>query len=485
MYNNVKVDNIFHKYKNYDFLIKEDGSVTSYFEFWIKAKEIALKLLSTGCNEGDFLLLKIENSEDYLKLYIACMQTGIIACPIDPDLPKERYEAILNEINPRYIIDNIQKINDIEIDDTLEKPSVNNEKNRNCIMLFSSGTTGKPKGIVHSVMSLLSSAKSFSQLSGINTKTIVYHHFPMFYMAGIFNMFLCPMVSGAKIVLGQRFSGKQMLNFWEIPMKNGVNNLTLTPTMAISLVRIYRHGKEVLKYIQSIDSIISTGSYLYETIFSEFLSKFSIPLQSCYGVTEAGGTITYKNKKESVIEKQDSVGSFNEEIKFLCNGTKHQPDEIIAKTPFMMSGYFIKGKIKSGLVNGYFYTGDIGYIENARLFVTGRKGDRIKKGGEFVSLSYIEDILMKFELIVELSVVSIEDSFWGNKILVFYVPCNHGIDNCINDKIDNYALKHLTSIEMPDEYICIDKMPKTSIGKVKKNDLINIYNPCSGLRTKK
>jgi acyl-coenzyme A synthetase/AMP-(fatty) acid ligase len=375
-----------------------------------------------------------------------------------------------------YIIDNIQKINDIEINDTFKKPPVNNENNRNCMMLFSSGTTGNPKGIVHSVMSLITSAESFAQLSGINTKSIVYHHFPMFYMAGIFNMFLCPMVSGGKVVLGKRFSAEQMLSFWDTPMKYGVNNLTLTPTMAISLVRIYRHDEKIMTYIQNIGSIVSTGSYLHGTAFTEFQSKFSIPLQSCYGVTEAGGTITYKNKRESIIKNQDSVGYFDKNIKFICNGTKHQPNEIRVKTPFMMSGYFINGKIKSGLKDGYFYTGDIGYIENARLFVTGRKGDRIKKGGEFVSLSYIEDIIMKFELIDELSVIPIEDSFWGHKILVFYVPHNHVVDSDLNEKIDNYAIKHLTSIEMPDEYICVDKFPRTSIGKVLKKDLINIYN---------
>ena len=220
---------------------------------------------------------------------------------------------------------------------------------------------------------------------------------------------------------------------------------------------------------------MSTGSYLHETAFTEFQSKFSIPLQSCYGVTEAGGTITYKNKIESVIKNQDSVGYFDKNIKFICNGTKLEPDEIRVKTPFMMSGYFINNKIKSGFKNGYFYTGDIGYIENNRLFVTGRKGERVKKGGEFVSLSYIEDILMKSKLIEELSVVSIEDSFWGNKILVFYTPGNYVIGNEINKKIDNYALQHLTSIEMPDEYIFIDKIPRTSIGKVKKKDLLNMY----------
>ena len=104
MCGNVKLNNIFHEYENNDFLIKEDGSVTSYCEFWKEAKATAMKLLSIGCREGDRLLLKIENSEHYLKLYIACMYTGIVACPIDPDLPSERYDAILSEIKPTYVI---------------------------------------------------------------------------------------------------------------------------------------------------------------------------------------------------------------------------------------------------------------------------------------------------------------------------------------------------------------------------------------------
>ena len=82
---------------------------------------------------------------------------------------------------------------------------------------------------------------------------------------------------------------------------------------------------------------------------------------------------------------------------------------------------------------------------------------------------------MKSKLVEELSVVSIEDSFWGNKILVFYVPDNDDIGNKILEKFDNYTLQHLTSIEMPNEYICIDKIPRTSIGKVKKKDLLNMY----------
>jgi Acyl-CoA synthetases (AMP-forming)/AMP-acid ligases II len=247
--------------------------------------------------EGHFLLIQIENTEDYLKLYIACMLIGVIACPIDPNLPKKRVASIQNEIHPSYIINNIDEFKKLKIHPSNKKYDINNETNRNCLVLFSSGTTGEPKGIVHSVNSLLTSARSFANCSGINSKTIIYHHFPMFYMAGIFNMFLCPMVQGAKIVLGKRFSAKNMLDFWELPKKHGVNNLTITPTMAIALLRIFREDKNVTKYIKNIDSIISTGSHLYLSIFQKFFLKFSIPLQNCYGVTEVGGNIHFKIKK--------------------------------------------------------------------------------------------------------------------------------------------------------------------------------------------
>ena len=473
--NEITLENIFKKYKNNDFIIREDGSVISYIQFWADVIKIRTKLEKFGCKKGNLLLIKIENSEEYLKLYIACMLIGIIACPIDPNLPKDRYKYIINEINPNYVIDNIEHIYKFKINNKKNHFSMKNDGIRNCLLLFSSGTTGKPKGIVHSVESLLSSSISFSAFSGINSKTIVYHHFPMFYMAGIFNMFLCPMVKGAKIVLGKRFSAKSMLDFWDIPMKNSVNHLTITPTMAISLVQIFREDKMVMQYIKNLDSILSTGSKLHRSVFEKFLLKFSIPLQNCYGVTEVGGTITYNNKEESLMQNENNVGSSSNDIKFLCNGTKNKPEEIIVKTPFMMSGYFSNGNIEKGLKNGYFHTGDIGYLENNRLFVTGRKGDRIKKGGEFVSLAYIEDILMKTELVDELSVVSIEDSFWGNQIIVFYVKPFEISENFVNEKFVIFAQKFLTKIEMPDKYICLDEMPKTSIGKIKKKTLMNNY----------
>ena len=398
------------------------------------------------------------------------MRVGVIACPVDPKLSSLRYEKFLSELNPKFIIDNLnQKVI------TTNKNHINFLSQYNLdgisLMLFSSGTTGKPKGILHKSKSLIESAKSFSNLSGLSRSSIVLHHFPMYYMAGIFNMFLCPMVSGAKIVIGNQFTKKHMLNFWEILMKYGVNTLTLTPTMAIALVKVYRDDKRIYEYIRTIKSVISTGSYLYKSIFDKFGEKFSLKLQTCYGITEAGGTITYKTKNN--LNLYDSVGSYDKNTEFKCNGTSELPSKVYVRTPYMFSGYFLNGKYEKFLSDNFFDTGDMGYIVKDQLYILGRIGDMIKKGGQFVSISAIENEFINISYIDELTIIPIEDEFWGSKILLFYVP-KIKIDG-IQVKLIKHAKNLLDTIEQPDEYIEVDVLPKTSVGKIIKKNLIKLY----------
>lgn len=399
------------------------------------------------------------------------MRTGIIACPVDPNLAPIKFEKFLTELNPKFVIDNL---NEIVINENKDHTNFFSHNNLDGIflLLFSSGTTGKPKGILHKTKSLIDSAKSFSILSGLSRTSIVFHHFPMYYMAGIFNMFLCPMVSGSKIVIGNQFTKKHMLNFWEMPMKYSVNNLTLTPTMAIALVKVYRKDEKIHKYIQTIESVISTGSYLYQSIFEKFSERFSLKLQTCYGITEAGGTITYKSKND--LNLYDSVGSFDKNTEFKCSGTKEVPSEVYVRTPYMFSGYFVNGKYENFLSDQFLSTGDLGYMLKKQLYISGRTGDMIKKGGQFVSISAIENEFVNITYIDELSVIPIEDEFWGSKILLFYVP-KIDIDG-IQLKLIKHAKNVLNKIEQPDEYIEINKFPKTSIGKIIKKDLIKLYD---------
>ena len=82
----------------------------SYCDFWEQSSYFIDKLKSAGCQEGDIILIKLGNSVQYLQLYLACMRTGVIACPVDPNLSSLKYKKFLTELNPKFIIDCLNHI---------------------------------------------------------------------------------------------------------------------------------------------------------------------------------------------------------------------------------------------------------------------------------------------------------------------------------------------------------------------------------------
>ncbi len=460
-------------------LILPDNSSVTYREFWERSEKQAQLLAESGCKAGDRLLVQLENSERLLELYLACAIGGFVACPIDPATPKEQIAKLTSMLSPAMTV--TQK----ELEWLQKEPSSRadfgtGEREEDYLVIFSSGSTGQAKGIVHTLASITESAKAFAQLSGLNSASVVYHHFPMFYMAGLFNMFLAPLHVGATIVVGPRFSKSTMLRFWELPQKHGVNSLTLTPTMAASLCQLYRRDNSVLEHVAKYQSIASTSSVLYQSIAERFAATFKVPLRNCYGVSEVGATITMQAWEDALAFQ--SMGGWSEEVEIRA-GSESGPEEILVKTPFMAKGYLIGGVIqKLADPEGFFHTGDLGYIKNGLLFFSGRENDLLKKGGEFVSTQAIEDLALKNVLVTEVAVVGVPDEFWGSRLALFYVPQKDVAESEILAVFDELFSKGLRDIERPDKIVPVPWMPKTSIGKIKKRDLLDKYSVGPQLR---
>jgi len=456
------------------FLILESGEVINYGQFWQQANRYASRLVELGMKPCDRLLIRLTNSEHFLLLYLACAMGGFTACPIDPAFPESRVDKIKKMLSPSYVC---------EDGNTVEWTASPSRENLTCypsgsepdfLVILSSGTTGEPKGIVHTITSIVESARSFARLADHDEHTVVYHHLPMYYMAGVFNMFFCPAVSGSRIVLGPRFSGAQMLKFWIVPQRFGVNHLTLTPTMAQSLAQLYRHDDNLLEHLAKYEGIISTSSMLYSSVAERFHKTFGVPIRSCYGVTEVGGSITLQNWESAIA--MESVGTFEPEVSIIAGDDPETPVMVKIKTPFMMRGYLVNGDVINAFDDdGYFNTGDLGYVKGNELYITGRENDIVKKGGEFVPLAMLENIALNCSGVAEVAAVAVPDDFWGNKIVLFYVPeVTQGLDE-IEQNLFKMFDQQLRNIEHPDKVIPVPCMPKTSIGKTIKRELIKRY----------
>ena len=218
----------------------------------------------------------------------------------------------------------------------------------------------------------------------------------------------------------------------------------------------------------------STSNNLYPNIRKTFFRKFKKKIKSCYGITEMGGPLTNEIKANL---KNDSVGR-------LINGCKMKIKKINnKKILFFNSNYkckflIIGNKLQKVLTDklGYFNSQDTGFIDNNDIVITGREKDILKKGGEFIHLQDIENVIIKCDFIEEVAAVSIEDEWSDEKLNIYLVAKSKKIKMESIEYLLNTIKKNLYKTEKPDKIIFIKKMPKTVSGKIIKRNLLSTLN---------
>ena len=422
---------------------------------------------------GDKILINLENSLEFLVLIFSCLLGGFIAVPVEPNLPKNRKKHIKDLIKPKIEIKNLdlKKINYKK--DNYKKISLEKFDLVPFLILFTSGTTGDPKGILLENDKYISSAISYSKLCEYDNNSRIYHCLPMFYNAGMANLFFSSLSSGSNLIIGPKISPLNLISLIENLKINKISSTHLTPEILNSICKIYNNRKISNDKLQNIQ-IISTASYLHENTVSNFEKIFNIRILNCYGITEAGGPLTLQNWEDTFFE--NSVGQHSKEIKFRILKNKFG-DKILVKSPYMMMGYITdKTKLENiKLLKSYFDTGDIGRYKNNQLFITGRRQDIIKKGGEILSLNFLDNICKKIKNIEDCVHVSIDDINKGSKIYLF-IKFKKILN--LEKEIDLLIVslkKKIRNIELPDRIFPVPDIPKLFNGKINKTKLKNIY----------
>ncbi len=464
---------LFKKNADKIFIINENYKIT-YNQFINHTIQVIDFFKKKNINKQDRILIKIDNSYEYLLTFLAGALGEFVVCPVDPSLKGNAYENYKKIISPNFIIDKTKQIQ-------LYKNSSNNLKSfskaddddKDFIIIPTSGTTGEPKGILFSLSSYLQSSHSFSKLAQYDSNSKIYHHLPMYYNAGILNTFFSPMISGSTIILGEKLSGIGLFNFWNIPEKFGANHLHVTPSIALALCKINNLDKKFLSHIKNYHAIFSTGSKLYDSIKKKFKKNFQKDILSCYGMTEIGGPITCQNLKNHHLP--NSVGSHQPEVDIKIENNEAE-GVILIKSPYMMKGYLTSKGLNLPLTNdGYFVTDDVGFYEDEILHIVGRNKEIIKKGGELVSLVLIENTILELDIILNTVVIGIEDEILGEKIIAFIEFMDKKSEIKLLNSVQKYLKEKLKPVEQPDKFIIVPEIPKTGAGKAIKYKLLNMH----------
>ncbi len=387
-----------------------------------------------------------------------------------PSIPNDNYWIIIGSATPNFkqyaVMKALQPITEPVVDLVIGSDPYN--------IIYSSGTTGTPKGIVisHAVRALYGSL--FANAFRMTPESIVMHSGSIIFN-GAFLTLMPAMYLGCTYILQDHFDPQIVV---ENISKELVTHSILVPSQIIACLQQAQFNKE---YLPSLEYILSVGAPLLLEHKQELNKKIPGVFYELYGLTEGFMTIL---DKTDALRKTGSVGfppAFMD-CKIMDEQGALQPTgsigEIVGRGPLLMDCYY-KNPIQTSeaLKDGWLFTGDLGYIdEEGFLFLTGRKKDLIISGGVNVYPTDIEEVIIQHEAIKDVAVFGVAHEDWGETpVAAVVLKANMEYVNAV--AIKTWVNNHIDArFQKLSDIFIVDELPRNVAGKVLKHSLKEMYN---------
>ncbi len=457
----------------------------------------ALKKLGVG--KGDRVILQMPNCPEVLQAFQAVWKLGAVIVPINYLVGEEETAYIYEDSGAEVIISSVNYLPKIEVcksksrrireviliedqdlpnyhsyqsllKDVSDKLPIEDVDDQHvAALVYTAGTTGRPKGVMHTHLSLYANAKMQVESIELPPDIRSLLVLPLCHSYGIStanNSFLRDI---GPAVLCDTFDIDAIFSAIE---KYQVNLMAAVPTMYIFMLfhpDPHKYNLTSMKYWISGSAPLSMETWL------GFKEKFGFEIIEGWGLTEAGA-----NNSVNPLTGKKKVGSIGfpmKGVEMKVIGDDGQefpagvPGEIVISGPMLMKGYWNKPRETDEILkNGWLYTGDVGYKdEEGYFFITERKKDLIIKAGENIAPREIEEVILTHPAVQEAAVIGIKDPIYGEDIKAYVVLRQNGVATA--QQIQEHCLKTLTRFKTPKEVAFIGALPKNLIGKVLKKEL--------------
>ena len=422
-------------------------------------------------NEKDYIFINAEKNQFTLAAYLASQKLGKISCFIDPLTKSPEKYTRLADKNFFYF----SNMNYKEVLLSKSKSLTNGDQvcsNPLSEIIFTTGTTGKPKGVLLSHETIYETAKNINQFTKLKNNDVEMHMMPISHSFGLARI-RCSILKGNTIVLMNGFGN--MIGFYQNLEKYKGTVISTVPAGINFLIKL---SKEKLTEFKSQIRMMELGSSQMTRQEKINLVNVLPNTDICmhYGLTEASRATFLNFRKE--IKYIESVGkqNFGTKIKILNSEGQHcpadVPGEICIKGTNLFSDY-IFCDTKPLFYENYFRTGDYGYINKmGYLFFEGRKDDLINVAGKKVSPLEIEKNINKISFVKESACIAFNNKKNGlTEIKAYVVVKKKSSFKSLSYEIIKYLRNEIEYYKIPSTFVNIDEIPRTNNGKILRNKL--------------
>lgn len=483
-----------------------DGQL-GFAELDRRSDRVAAGLHARGVGPGDRVCLLCDNGQAAVVWFWGVLKSGAQSVDMPTLAGRDVLQAVLDEAKPKAIVLDpkqlakhggegglrlpelvfttaeaedaaaargmrVATLEALEADGSARVPDPAVSADDVAMIVYTSGTTGRPNGVMLSHENFVSNLQASNELMGLTADHSILMVVPLYYIHGRMQQLMHAMTGGTVVFsAGFTFPAKVHAEL----LQSGVRGFSGVP---YHFKQLLDRSKLAKQPPPKLEYVLITGGALSPSGLQQLREALPhVGIHLAYGQTEAAPRITWIGPDELFV-KVGSVGRALGNVKLEILGPNEQPvgpnvvGEVAAGGPNIMKGYVSGDERQLGKIDaqGRLRTGDLGRIdEDGHLFLVGRSSEMIKSAGERIFPQEIEDVLHRFEGVQEVAVIGVPDEMLGERVQA-YVIAKDGVTLEPSD-LKSHCLAAMPFVRVPKQFVIVDELPQTASGKVSRSKL--------------
>lgn len=485
------------------FLTTPDGVSRTYGAVEDLSSELAGALRELGCVTGDRVVVQVDKSPEAVALYFACLRSGLVYVPINTAYTKDEVDYFLDDAQATVFVCDDSRVQSFQTTSSERRVVTLNSDGSGTLsqhaqraepfldvvkradedlaaLLYTSGTTGRSKGAMLTHQGLRENGLALHQVWAFEPGDVLLHILPIFHVHGLFVALHCAILNQSEVLFCTRFDPDTVVEL--LPRASVLMGV---PTHYVRLLGDTRFSREACAHMR----LFTSGSApMTEQVFAQFKNTTGHEVCERYGMTECG-IITSNPYDGDRVAGSVGFALPGYEIRVMGKSGPAAPGEtgiVEARGCQLFAGYWqLPDKTAQEMTpDGFFRTGDVGSMDEAgRLTLAGRSGDMIISGGFNVYPKEIETVLDANPSVLESAVVGLPHPDFGEGVVAFIVTTDSAAtsestnspaspkDSQIISYLQDACEASLARFKHPKHFVCLDELPRNTMGKVQKAGL--------------